>query len=90
MGGEAWKGRSVAEIPHDLASAVDAEGRGELFPGEIDRGEAAAAIKEAMSPSTDTETGYAERSHDLAAVIDRGRISELSPGEIERGEAAAL
>jgi len=69
-------------IPYDLAAIVDPEGLGEGGAGDIDGGEAAATIEEAMSPE-----GIVP--YDLAAIVDPGGLGIGGAGNIDVGEAAA-
>ena len=74
----------IDEVSHDLAAVVDPVDVRRPGPGDINGGEAAVRIQEAMGPSC-----VIEMYHELAGVIDPAGNGARSPGESDGGEAAA-
>src|SRR5215469_14538619 len=71
-----------ARRPYDLAAIVDPGGVGTGGTGDIDGGEAAAAIEKAMVPGS-----VGVLPHDLATSVDPVGRGGGSSGDIDGGEA---
>src|SRR6266567_2049459 len=68
----------IAKDSHDLAAGVDSNGLGETRARDVDRGEGATCIQEAMIRPPGGEV-----SHDLASVVNPAVLREFGAWHID-------